>query len=87
VLAFKKFGFATDEFEVTHEVLGVYRPEEHIDNPREWGGKMSASELHNLDGRLRSTVSDAGMLRCLVECVGIFQLTCCQNSTLIPRLA
>lgn len=30
ILAFMSFGFATGEFEVTEERLGVYRPEEHI---------------------------------------------------------
>ena len=34
VLSFVTFGFATGEFEVTEERLGVYRPEEHIDNPK-----------------------------------------------------
>ena len=31
ILAFMSFGFATGEFEVTSERLGVYRPEEHIE--------------------------------------------------------
>jgi hypothetical protein len=30
VLSFMSFGYATGEFEVTAERLGVYRPEEHI---------------------------------------------------------
>lgn len=30
LLSFMNFGFATGEFEVTDERLGVYRPEEHI---------------------------------------------------------
>lgn len=34
ILAFMSFGYATGEFEVTAERLGVYRPEEHIDNPK-----------------------------------------------------
>lgn len=36
VLAFMSFGYATGEFEVTDERLGVYRPEEHIDNPKDY---------------------------------------------------
>lgn len=28
------FGFATEEFQVTAERLGVYLPVEHIDNPK-----------------------------------------------------
>lgn len=35
VLSFLSFGYATGEFEVTDERLGVYRPEEHIDNPKD----------------------------------------------------
>ena len=35
VLSFLSFGYATAEFEVTEERLGVYRPEEHIDNPKD----------------------------------------------------
>lgn len=31
VLSLLSFGYATGEFEVTAERLGVYRPEEHID--------------------------------------------------------
>ena len=31
LLAFLSFGYATAEFEVTSERLGVYRPEEHIE--------------------------------------------------------
>jgi hypothetical protein len=31
VLSFLTFGYATGEFEVTSERLGVYRPEEHIE--------------------------------------------------------
>jgi Heterokaryon incompatibility protein Het-C len=31
ILSFLGFGYATAEFEVTPERLGVYRPEEHID--------------------------------------------------------
>lgn len=35
VLGFMSFGYATKEFEVTTERLGCYRPEEHIDNPKD----------------------------------------------------
>lgn len=34
ICVFKTFGFATDEFEVTPDRLGVYLPTEHIDNPK-----------------------------------------------------
>ena len=37
LLSFLGFGYATAEFEVTSERLGVYRPEEHIEYaPRRW---------------------------------------------------
>ncbi len=29
------FGYGTKEFEVTSDRLGCYRPEEHIDNPKD----------------------------------------------------
>jgi hypothetical protein len=32
LLSFLGFGYATAEFEVTSERLGVYRPEEHIES-------------------------------------------------------
>lgn len=31
ILSFLTFGYATGEFEVTGDRLGVYRPEEHIE--------------------------------------------------------
>jgi hypothetical protein len=31
ILSFLSFGYATAEFEVTSDRLGVYRPEEHIE--------------------------------------------------------
>ncbi|KAH7100918.1 heterokaryon incompatibility Het-C [Auriculariales sp. MPI-PUGE-AT-0066] len=34
VLGFLEFGFATEEYQVTAERLGVYLPVEHIDNPK-----------------------------------------------------
>lgn len=34
VMSFMAMGYATEEFEVTEARLGVYRPEEHIDNPK-----------------------------------------------------
>lgn len=46
-------GYATQEFEVTADRLGVYRPEEHIDNPLGYGGDEDASKL---DPRLRGPV-------------------------------
>jgi hypothetical protein len=47
------FGYATEEFEVTEERLGVYRPEEHIDNPLGYADNMDASKVHP---RLRGLV-------------------------------
>jgi hypothetical protein len=44
LLSFLGFGYATAEFEVTSERLGVYRPEEHI----EYGRRPTASIETNL---------------------------------------
>ena len=33
ILGFMEFGFATREFDITRDRLGVYRPEEHIGKP------------------------------------------------------
>jgi hypothetical protein len=56
VLSFMSFGYATGEFEVTAERLGVYRPEEHIDNPRDYADNVDARKF---DPRLRGPVSEA----------------------------
>ncbi|KAH0279961.1 heterokaryon incompatibility Het-C, partial [Aureobasidium melanogenum] len=53
VLAFMSFGYATGEFEVTDERLGVYRPEEHIDNPKDYADNVDARQY---DQRLRGPV-------------------------------
>ena len=47
------FGYATAEFEVTQERLGVYRPEEHIDNPKDYADNVDARKY---DERLRPPV-------------------------------
>ena len=54
VLAFMSFGYATAEFEVTAERLGVYRPEEHIDNPKDYADNADARQY---DQRLRGPVT------------------------------
>ncbi|KAK5636569.1 hypothetical protein RRF57_012280 [Xylaria bambusicola] len=53
VLSFLANGYATEEFEVTAERLGVYRPEEHIDNPLGYADNQDAREF---DRRLRGPV-------------------------------
>ena len=53
VLSFLAFGYATEEFEVTEERLGVYRPEEHIDNPL---GYADGDDARKYDPRLRGPV-------------------------------
>ncbi|KAK7413140.1 hypothetical protein QQX98_007966 [Neonectria punicea] len=53
VMSFMAFGYATEEFEVTEERLGVYRPEEHIDNPLGYGDGVDA---RTFDSRLRGPV-------------------------------
>ncbi|OCK82640.1 heterokaryon incompatibility Het-C [Lepidopterella palustris CBS 459.81] len=53
ILAFMSFGYATAEFEVTSERLGTYRPEEHIDNPKDYADNVDARKF---DPRLRGPV-------------------------------
>ena len=53
ILGFMSFGYATEEFEVTAERLGVYRPEEHIDNPKDYADNVDA---RSFDPRLRGPV-------------------------------
>ena len=53
VMAFSEFGYGTVEFEVTSERLGVYRAEEHIDNPK---GYAEGIDARNYDPRLRGPV-------------------------------
>lgn len=48
------FGYATEEFEVTADRLGVYRPEEHIDNPKDYADNVDARQF---DQRLRGPVA------------------------------
>ncbi|KAK4167338.1 heterokaryon incompatibility Het-C [Cladorrhinum sp. PSN259] len=55
VLSFMANGYATEEFEVTEERLGVYRPEEHIDNPLGYADNLDARKW---DPRLRGLVDE-----------------------------
>jgi len=55
-LSFMTFGYATGEFEVTAERLGCYRPEEHIDNPKDYADNLDARQY---DQRLRAPVNEA----------------------------
>ncbi|KAK9898368.1 Het-C-domain-containing protein [Cystobasidium minutum MCA 4210] len=52
-LGFMAFGYATEEFEVTKENLGVYLCTEHIDNPKGY-----SSDAQHYDMRLRPPVKD-----------------------------
>ncbi|KAK2832046.1 hypothetical protein FQN49_006909 [Arthroderma sp. PD_2] len=53
VMSFMTFGYATAEFEVTSDRLGVYRPEEHIDNPK---GYADDADARQYDPRLRGPI-------------------------------
>jgi hypothetical protein len=55
VLGFLTFGYGTGEFEVTTERLGCYRPEEHIDNPKDYADNEDARKY---DRRLRAPVDE-----------------------------
>jgi hypothetical protein len=45
-LGFLAHGYATDEFEVTEDRLGVYLPVEHIDNPKGYNDGKDARTVH-----------------------------------------
>lgn len=53
-MAYVEFGYATNEFDVSSSRLGVYRPEEHIDNPE---GYSAGTNATTIDKRLRGPVS------------------------------
>lgn len=55
VLGFMTFGYGSGEFEVTSERLGCYRPEEHIDNPKNYADNEDARQY---DRRLRGPVDE-----------------------------
>ena len=55
VLGFLSFGYGTGEFEVTSERLGCYRPEEHIDNPKDYADNEDARQY---DRRLRGPINE-----------------------------
>ncbi|KAH7394325.1 heterokaryon incompatibility protein Het-C-domain-containing protein [Pyrenochaeta sp. MPI-SDFR-AT-0127] len=55
VLGFMSFGYGTKEFEVTRDRLGCYRPEEHIDNPKDYADNLDARDY---DRRLRAPVDE-----------------------------
>ncbi|KAI9781493.1 MAG: hypothetical protein M1839_005908 [Geoglossum umbratile] len=55
VLWFLTFGYATTEFEVTTERLGRCRPEEHIDNPKDYADNLDARPY---DTRLRGPIDE-----------------------------
>ena len=55
VLGFMSFGYGTKEFEVTFDRLGCYRPEEHIDNPKDYADNIDARQY---DRRLRGPVDE-----------------------------
>ncbi|EDO03301.1 hypothetical protein SS1G_05782 [Sclerotinia sclerotiorum 1980 UF-70] len=55
VLGFMTFGYGTKEFEVTAQRLGCYRPEDHIDNPKDYADNLDASQY---DHRLRGPVDE-----------------------------
>ncbi|KAF3913978.1 hypothetical protein ABW21_db0207808 [Orbilia brochopaga] len=55
LFAFMTFGYGTGEFEVSDSRLGVYRPEEHIDNPKHYANNIDAKKY---DDRLRGVVDE-----------------------------
>ncbi|KAL8337932.1 hypothetical protein RB601_006698 [Gaeumannomyces tritici] len=56
VLGFLTFGYGSREFEVTADRLGCYRPEDHIDNPKNYADNQDATRY---DRRLRGPVDES----------------------------
>ncbi|TWU71588.1 hypothetical protein ED733_002230 [Metarhizium rileyi] len=56
VLGFLTFGYGSGEFEVTAERLGCYRPEDHIDNPKNYADNQDARQY---DRRLRGPIDES----------------------------
>jgi uncharacterized membrane protein YgcG len=54
VLGFLAHGYATAEFQVTDDRLGVYLPEEHLDNPK---GYAEGKDARQYDPRLREPIN------------------------------
>lgn len=57
-LGFLAHGYATGEFEVTDERLGVYLCTEHIDNPKGYASDQPGGDARRIDPRLRGPVLD-----------------------------
>ncbi|KAG5985419.1 hypothetical protein E4U55_002340 [Claviceps digitariae] len=55
VLGFLTFGYGSGEFEVTADRLGCYRPEDHIDNPKNYADNQDARQY---DNRLRGPIDE-----------------------------
>lgn len=55
VLGFMTFGYGTKEFEVTLDRLGCYRPEDHIDNPKDYADNEDARQYYR---QLRAPVNE-----------------------------
>ncbi|PNY26532.1 Uncharacterized protein TCAP_03539 [Tolypocladium capitatum] len=55
VLGFLTFGYGSGEFEITAERLGTCRPEDHIDNPKNYADNKDARQY---DQRLRGPVDE-----------------------------
>lgn len=55
ILGFLTFGYGSGEFEVTADRLGCYRPEDHIDNPKNYADNQDARQY---DRRLRGPVDE-----------------------------
>lgn len=55
ILGFLTFGYGSGEFEVTADRLGCYRPEDHIDNPKDYAENQDARQY---DQRLRGPINE-----------------------------
>lgn len=55
VLGFMTFGYGSGEFEVTADRVGCYRPEDHIDNPKDYADNVDARDYCE---RLRGPIDE-----------------------------
>lgn len=79
VLGFLTFGYGSGEFEVTAERLGCYRPEDHIDNPKDYADNKDARDY---DPRLRGPI-DEGVELAIDERTGMKNYIANENANIM----
>ncbi|KAK3394335.1 heterokaryon incompatibility protein Het-C-domain-containing protein [Podospora didyma] len=83
VLGFLTFGYGSREFEVTADRLGCYRPEDHIDNPKNYADNIDARQY---DQRLRAPVNE-GVELAVDENTGMKNYIANENANIMTSAA